>query len=240
MFRFTLGNDEVDRQVPRIVGSLGGVLLVVNHLLSPSPTEAQARTEAIGAVLAAVCAAAPAIDARLKDLGPGRGRKALAEQIAGATNTFLLADGLGEAGKKECAWASFALLKNTNSCGVLLFDSARQEVLMCRGAVAAAAVSGTSNGDRLRSLSASVGKAVQDSGDLRGTAPGPLVYADRAALASGGVSGWSFVPQGVESLVVYRAGGSRLLFLLSERARALSEKERLWSGAVADKLARQL
>lgn len=43
VFRFTLGSNELDEQVPRIIGTIGAILLVVNHVFSNSPTEAQLR-----------------------------------------------------------------------------------------------------------------------------------------------------------------------------------------------------
>lgn len=43
MFRFTLGNDDLDALVPRIVGVAGATLLALNHLFGGEPSEAQAR-----------------------------------------------------------------------------------------------------------------------------------------------------------------------------------------------------
>lgn len=53
----------------------------------------QAISEVLAACLAAVCIASPTIEARLKELEPGRGRQA-AQQIQGAARVFTMADEL--------------------------------------------------------------------------------------------------------------------------------------------------
>ena len=43
VFRFTLGNDAADALVPRVVGTVGAALLVLNHFLGGQPaSDAQA------------------------------------------------------------------------------------------------------------------------------------------------------------------------------------------------------
>ena len=43
VFRFTLGNDEADALVPRVVGGLSAAALLLNHLLADAaPSDAQA------------------------------------------------------------------------------------------------------------------------------------------------------------------------------------------------------
>jgi hypothetical protein len=63
VFRFTLGNDDLDALVPRIVGVAGATLLVLNHLQGGEPSEAQARGRqalmAIACMLAASVAPCP-------------------------------------------------------------------------------------------------------------------------------------------------------------------------------------
>ena len=75
VFRFTLGNEDLDNQVPRIVGGLAAVALTVNHLTSGYVSDAQQTSEYIGAFLAFVCLLMPGIEKRLRDAAPGRGRR---------------------------------------------------------------------------------------------------------------------------------------------------------------------
>lgn len=59
----------------------------------------QVRAEFLDVMLAVLCAAAPEIEQRLRQVGPGRGR-AGAGQVKGAAQVFALADGLADAVKK--------------------------------------------------------------------------------------------------------------------------------------------
>jgi len=43
--------NSVLRQLPFIVGGLGGTLLLINRLLTPQLTESQARSDALGVIL---------------------------------------------------------------------------------------------------------------------------------------------------------------------------------------------
>jgi hypothetical protein len=53
--------------------------------------------------------------------------------------------------EQELAWASYALLKNTNCCGVVLYS--RGQVLMARGALGAAVVAAGNTSQTLSSMS---------------------------------------------------------------------------------------
>ncbi|KAL3157093.1 hypothetical protein ABBQ38_001339 [Trebouxia sp. C0009 RCD-2024] len=141
VFRFTLGIPGFDdTYIPRVVGGFGLLLLLGNHLLGPDASAgAQTRSEVLAAVLAALCIASPTIEARLKELEPGRGRQAAPQQVQGATSVFAISDAVSDKQKQELAWASYALLRNTNTCGVVVY-SAKQAV-MARGAIGSAAVS---------------------------------------------------------------------------------------------------
>lgn len=115
---------------------------------------------------------------------------------------------------------------------------------MCRGAISTSLVKGaTANSAKLTSIATAVSAAVTSSGDLQGlaksAAAGEVVYADR--LGMGASTSWGFVAEGIQSMAVFpmAEGGKTkgLLFVLSERPRALSKKERGWVGGVATKLA---
>lgn len=68
----------------------------MNHI-APFCPALQVRAEVLGGLLAAAAFATPAIEQRLKELQPGRGRQAAATQVAGATSVFALRQGLPEA-----------------------------------------------------------------------------------------------------------------------------------------------
>lgn len=60
----------------------------------------QTRSEIFAAVLATICIASPTIEARLKELEPGRGRQAAPQEVQGATSTFAIADSVSEEQKQ--------------------------------------------------------------------------------------------------------------------------------------------
>lgn len=252
VFRFTLGIPGFDdRLVPRVVGLALGVLLVVNHVLGGEPTPAQVRSESLGAVLAVLSIFVPDVEERLREAMPGRGRQKTADAVEGAANGFLLAPSLTDAAKKELAWSSFALLKNTNCCGVLLVSGG--EVLMARGFLGASAVK---PGDAPGSLEAlSKGLAAVAGSRLASVASGATPQAwlpERSDIGAffGGQGGVpAAVPAGAQSLLVQHValpggtgGGSSssgrpaVLMAFSERPRALSDRERSWASAVAAKV----
>ncbi len=60
----------------------------------------QTRSEIFAAVLATICIASPTIEARLKELEPGRGRQAAPQEVQGAISTFAIADSVLEEQKQ--------------------------------------------------------------------------------------------------------------------------------------------
>lgn len=146
---------------------------------------------------------------------------------------------------QELAWASYALLLNTNICGLAVYWDGR--AVLARGLLGAAALGSSTGGSKsdpgavLNALS-----VAEPAAASRGWAQAQLYCPDRAAIAKAGAGGWQCVPEGAESLLVqpllpFGSGSSSgapqgLMLLLSERPRALSSKERAWAAAVAAKL----
>ena len=60
----------------------------------------QTRSEVFAAILAAICIASPTIEARLKELEPGRGRQAAPQQVEGATSIFTIAESVNDTQKQ--------------------------------------------------------------------------------------------------------------------------------------------
>ena len=60
----------------------------------------QTNSEVLATVLAALCIASPTIEARLKELEPGRGRKAAAQQIEGASSVFAIGNDISSQQKQ--------------------------------------------------------------------------------------------------------------------------------------------
>lgn len=246
VFRFTLGIPGFeDRLIPRVVGVAIGALLAINHVVGAQPTpDAQLRSEWLGVLLATLCFFVPDIEERLREAMPGRGRQKTAEVIEGASNCFFLDPSLPDASKKELAWASFSLLKNTNCCGALVACGA--QVVMARGAMGSGVVT---PGDAARSLSAmsqDLAPALASSGTgslgavTRGSAPQAWLP-ERGTWGAAGLAALAALPKGAQSAVAQHIsladGRPAVLLAFSERPRALSDRERGWVAAIANKLA---
>jgi len=239
VFRFTLGIPGLDdADIPLVVGVVGSVLLIVNHSLSVSPSDAQVRTETIGAVLAAACLAIPSLDKRLSE--SRKGVRADRQDVQGGTQVFGITEGLSDEHRQELAWATFALLRNTNACSVLVVKAGK--IWCARGSVPTLAATGDPQ-EVLDGLSEAVKDASAACDELAAVQhPGakPLYLADGRQLSGLSGSGWAFVPSGVKSVLVLpcTAAGAEggMLILLGSEARAFSTRERAWAGAVANKL----
>uniref|UniRef100_A0A0D9XLP6 Protein COFACTOR ASSEMBLY OF COMPLEX C SUBUNIT B CCB2, chloroplastic n=1 Tax=Leersia perrieri TaxID=77586 RepID=A0A0D9XLP6_9ORYZ len=143
VLRFTLGIPGLDESyLPRWIGIGFGALVLLNHLLSPTPTPAQLvgtnhfippatnrhgflgltccvklqRSEALGLCLAAFSATLPYLGRFLEGAGAAE-RVPLPE---GSRQVFAMSDNLSAAQKEEMAWASYILLRNTNTTSVLI------------------------------------------------------------------------------------------------------------------------
>ncbi|GFR42980.1 hypothetical protein Agub_g3979 [Astrephomene gubernaculifera] len=242
VFRFTLGIKGFDdRLIPRVVGLAIAALLALNHVAGAQPTpDAQLRSEWLGLLLAVMCVLVPEIEERLREAMPGRGRQKTAEAIPGAANCFFLEPSLPESTKKELAWCSFALLKNTNCCGLLLVAGDR--VLLARGALGSQLVR---PGDAERSLAAmsqdytSVCSTSKIS-EVASGAVSQLWLPERGDFGGAGMQALAVLPEGAQCLlaqhVAAQSGRPAVLLVFSERPRAMAERERGWVATIADKL----
>ncbi|KAJ9528529.1 hypothetical protein QJQ45_020494 [Haematococcus lacustris] len=252
VFRFTLGiKGFEDRFIPRVVGAVAAALMALNHLLGAQPAAAaQVRVEYLCLLLAAICVAVPEIEDRLKEVLPGRGRQRMAESVSGATNGLFLLPGLSKEVQQELAWASSTLIKNTNSCGVVVVDQG--QAVLARGALGSPLVQPGQAQATLDAISKDL--AAGGGGDTAAVLqPGgtkqQLYLADPQALARDpAVAQWATLPKGAQCLSLHRLpaaqrGDSRqpsFLIVFAERPRAFSDKERSWVDAVARKLGGRL
>ncbi|XP_022968386.1 protein COFACTOR ASSEMBLY OF COMPLEX C SUBUNIT B CCB2, chloroplastic isoform X1 [Cucurbita maxima] len=121
VLRFTLGIPGLDESyLPRWIGYGFGSLLLLNHFVGSSSaapiTSAQLRTEALGISLAAFSIALPYLGKFLEGAVPS-GEATLPE---GAEQIFVLSQNVSDNVKDDLAWATYILLRNTNSISVLI------------------------------------------------------------------------------------------------------------------------
>ncbi|XP_038982564.1 protein COFACTOR ASSEMBLY OF COMPLEX C SUBUNIT B CCB2, chloroplastic isoform X2 [Phoenix dactylifera] len=130
VLRFTLGIPGLDESyLPRYIGLGFGSLILLNHFFSSSSsnvTSAQLRSEALGICLAAFSTALPYLGKFLKSATPVD-RSSLPE---GNKQIFVMSENASVTQKEDLAWASYVLLRNTNTMSVLI---AVGDVLCVRG-----------------------------------------------------------------------------------------------------------
>ncbi|XP_044468047.1 protein COFACTOR ASSEMBLY OF COMPLEX C SUBUNIT B CCB2, chloroplastic isoform X2 [Mangifera indica] len=118
VLRFTFGIPGFDESyLPRWIGYGFGSLLVLNHFVfSNSVTSAQLRSEGLGLSLAAFSVALPYLGKFLKGATP-MDQKILPEST---DQIFVMSQNISDTLKEDLAWATYVLLRNTNSISVLI------------------------------------------------------------------------------------------------------------------------
>ncbi|KAL5567813.1 hypothetical protein UlMin_024388 [Ulmus minor] len=121
VLRFTLGIPGLDESyLPRWIGYGFGSLLVLNHFFGSNSatdiTPAQLRTEALGLSLAGFSIVLPYLGKFLKGATP-MDQTTIPE---GSEQIFVMSEKVSNAQKEDLAWATYILLRNTNTISVLI------------------------------------------------------------------------------------------------------------------------
>jgi hypothetical protein len=116
--------NRVLRRLPIVVGGLGGALLLINRLLTPQLTTAQARSDVLGVILSALLILTGLLWQQVTPRSPD------VVDLVGK-EVFELAPDLPEAVRTELAWASHLLLTNTVTRSLVVFYQGK--VLLRRG-----------------------------------------------------------------------------------------------------------
>ncbi|PPR99093.1 hypothetical protein GOBAR_AA21574 [Gossypium barbadense] len=249
VLRFTLGIPGLDESyLPRWIGYGFGSLLILNHLLgSDSISAAQLRTEALGLSLAAFSITLPYLGKFLKGAAP-MDQTTLPE---GAEQIFVMSENVSIAQKEALAWATYVLLRNTNTTSVLILT---QGELCIRGYWNFP--DGVSKDNVLDWFKSNI----EETGlsDLTDTLYFPQTAASKNILRVGTIllmsvafpdaEFWNILPQGTQSVLVQPVllgpnpstndmGNIEGFFLLASSMRyAYNEKDRAWIRAVSNKL----
>ncbi|XP_072986633.1 protein COFACTOR ASSEMBLY OF COMPLEX C SUBUNIT B CCB2, chloroplastic isoform X1 [Typha latifolia] len=127
VLRFTLGIPGLDESyLPRWIGVGFGSLILLNHFLSSSPTPAQLRSEVLAVLLASFSIALPYFGRFLEGIN-AVDRLSPPEE---SRQIFVMSESLSVTQKEDMAWASYVLLRNTNTMSVLI---AVNDALCIRG-----------------------------------------------------------------------------------------------------------
>lgn len=201
-------SNRVLRQLPIVVGSLGGLFLLVNRLLTPVLTDTQARSDVLGVILSAVLILVGLIWQQVQPRSPD------AVSLVGEEGLELAPD-LPEDVKTELAWASHLLLTNTVTRSLVVYH--RGQVLLRRGILAP---------NRQVKPGAILQRVLQQH---------KPVYLVALNLYPGRVE-FDYLPENTQGVICQPMGQDGALILAANAPRSYTQQDENWIAGIADKL----
>lgn len=200
------------RQLPFVVGGLGGILLLTNRLLTPQLMDSQARSDALGVILSAVLILTGLLWQRVQPRSPD------AVDLIGEQG-FELLPTLPDEVKTELAWASHLLLTNTPTRSLVVFYQGK--VLLRRGVLG-------SNSE------VKPGAILQRILEKQK----PVYFVD-LKLYPGRLE-FNYLPENTQGLICQPIGDRGALILGANAPRSYTKQDETWIEGIADKLANTL
>ncbi|MBF2058330.1 MAG: cofactor assembly of complex C subunit B [Cyanobacterium sp. T60_A2020_053] len=102
------------KNLPLIAGILGGTLLMINRLVTPTLLDSQARSDALGILLCAMLLLTSILAREINSVPPQ-------SVILNGEEGFELEQNLSESLKTELAWASHLIINNTVTKSIIIF-----------------------------------------------------------------------------------------------------------------------
>lgn len=199
--------NRVLRRLPIVVGGLGGVLLLVNRLLTSQLSDAQARSDALGVILSALLILTGLLWQQVAARSPD------AVELLGEER-FELAP-LPEPVKIELAWASHLLLTNTVTRSLVVYYQGK--VLLRRGILPAKA-------------DVKPGAILQ-----RVLEKHKPVYLVNLKIYPGRVE-FDYLPENTQGVICQPIGEQGVLILGANAPRSYTKQDETWIAGIADKL----
>jgi hypothetical protein len=200
------------RRLPIIVGAIAGSLLMLNRLLTPSLTDSQARSDALGIMMSAILILTGLLWQRVQPKPPD------SVELIGQEG-FDMDDDLPAPLQTELAWASHLLLTNTVTKSVVVWYGDR--VLLRRGILPS--VTEVVPGDILN--------RVMDKQKP--------VYLVSLKLYPGRVE-FNYLPENTQGVICQPIGDRGALILGANAPRSYTKQDENWVAGIADKLANTL
>ncbi len=200
------------RYLPLVVGTLGGLALLVNRMVTLNLTASQARADALGVLLSAVLILIGLLWQQVQPKPPDA-------VILVGEEGFEIEAALPEAVKTELAWASHILLTNTVTKVVAIYYD-RQTILL-RG------ILGKSKQVNLGTIAERVMKTQKP------------VYLVKLELYPGRVE-FDYLPENTQGVIVQPLGEKGVMILGANVPRSYTKQDENWVTAIADKLAYNL
>ncbi|WP_404785391.1 cofactor assembly of complex C subunit B [Altericista sp. CCNU0014] len=200
------------RLLPLAVGSFGGLLLLLNRLMTAELTNSQARSDALGVILSALLILTGLLWQRVQPRMPE------SVELIGAQG-FELDPTLPDAIKVELAWASHSLLTNTVTKSVVVWYEGK--TLLRRGVLGTEA-------------ELTPGPIVKRALDTE-----KPIYLVALKLYPGRVE-FPYLPENTQGVICQPLGKQGVLILGANAPRSYTQQDEAWVAAIADKLAATL
>ncbi len=200
--------NQVLRQLPIVVGTIAGILLFANRLLTPSLTDSQARSDALGIILSALLILTGLLWQRVQPRTPE------SVELVGEQGFELLPD-LPDAIKTELAWASHLLLTNTVTKSIVVWH--RGKILLRRGILSPKA-------------EVKPGAILQRVLDKH-----KAVYLVALSIYPGRFE-FDYLPENTQGVICQPIGTEGILILGANAPRSYTSQDENWVAAIAEKL----
>ncbi len=200
--------NQVLRQLPIVVGTIAGILLFANRLLTPSLTDSQARSDALGVILSALLILTGLLWQRVQPRTPD------SVELVGEQGFELFPD-LPDAVKTELAWASHLLLTNTVTKSIVVWH--RGKILLRRGILSPKA-------------EVKPGAILQRVLDKQ-----KAVYLVALSIYPGRFE-FDYLPENTQGVICQPIGTEGVLILGANAPRSYTSQDENWVAAIAEKL----
>ena len=204
--------NQVLRRLPLVVGSLAGVLLMINRLLTSQLTNSQSRSDALGVILSAVLILTGLLWQQVQPKRPDT------VELMGEEG-FELASTLPEPVKTELAWASHLLLTNTVTRSLIVWYQGK--ILLRRGIL-------------------SVNQDIKPGAILQRVLDKqkPIYLVDLKVYP--GRIEFDYLPENTQGVICQPLGNQGVLILGANAPRSYTKQDENWIEGIADKVAETL
>lgn len=197
------------QRLPLIVGGVGGMLLMVNRLLTPTLTASQSRSDVLGVILSALLILTGLLWQEVQPRPPEM------VHLIG-TEGFELAADLPDGVQRELAWLSHILLTNTVTCSLIIWYGDR--LLLRRGVLPSPAPP-------------MIPGPIVEQALVKQKA----IYLVDLKLYPGRIE-FNYLPENTQGLICQPLGDRGVMVLGANVPRGYSQQDENWIGAIATKL----
>lgn len=208
----TADPNRILRQLPLIVGGLGGTLLFLNRMFTPELTTTQSRSDALGVLLSALLILTGLLWQRVQPRSPDT------VELIGE-DVLAFAPDLPNGVKTELAWASHLLLNNTATRSLVVYYDG--QVLLRRGILPP--------------------KPDVDPKAIlkRVMSQQKPVYLVSLKLYPGRIE-FDYLPENTQGVICQPLGEKGALILGANAPRSYTQQDETWIAGIADKVANTL